>query len=157
MNPNSSEKPKPRGILKNPLNSTSERPTKLKWDEDNLLLTEAQKDSTMKIDEPKTPYVRYDHENDLVLTDLDSIPDMSLNGPISIPSQDIDSPPSGAHAIEENDWSEEEEEEEEDEETKEKHERFLKMRAQHYHMGDALKHPVELEDERPAMEMDEDL
>ena len=54
----------------------------LTWDEANIALTEIQKDSLMsvqltrcrykadenrKIDEPKTPYVRYDAENDLVL------------------------------------------------------------------------------------------
>lgn len=39
----------------------------LKWDEDNLMLTEQQKDSTMKVDEPKTPYIRYDAQNDQVL------------------------------------------------------------------------------------------
>lgn len=39
----------------------------LRWDEANLELTESQKDSTMKVDEPKTPYVRYDAENDQVL------------------------------------------------------------------------------------------
>jgi hypothetical protein len=31
------------------------------------MITEAQKDSTMKIDEPKTPFVYYDHENDRVM------------------------------------------------------------------------------------------
>lgn len=50
----------------------------LHWDEANIALTEIQKDSLMqvsvlasltsrKIDEPKTPYVRYDAENDVVL------------------------------------------------------------------------------------------
>ena len=38
----------------------------LQWDEENLALTEAQKDSQMKITEPKTPYVRYDAETDTV-------------------------------------------------------------------------------------------
>jgi protein phosphatase inhibitor 2 len=36
----------------------------LQWDEENLALTEAQKDSQMKITEPKTPYVRYNAELD---------------------------------------------------------------------------------------------
>ena len=40
---------------------------RLKWDEENLIITEAQKDSTMKIDEPKTPYVHYDHELDKII------------------------------------------------------------------------------------------
>jgi protein phosphatase inhibitor 2 len=42
----------------------------LKWDEANIAETEVGKDSLMKIDEPKTPYVRYDAENDLVLGGL---------------------------------------------------------------------------------------
>ena len=38
---------------------------RLKWDEANLYLTEQEKSSTMKIDEPKTPYaMRYDPEED---------------------------------------------------------------------------------------------
>ncbi|KAH9168190.1 hypothetical protein EDB89DRAFT_1855782, partial [Lactarius sanguifluus] len=38
----------------------------LQWDEANLALTELQKDSQMKITEPKTPYVRYNAELDEV-------------------------------------------------------------------------------------------
>lgn len=38
----------------------------LSWDEENLALTEIQKDSLMKITEPKTPYVRYNAETDTV-------------------------------------------------------------------------------------------
>ncbi|KAI0329556.1 hypothetical protein GY45DRAFT_1324845 [Cubamyces sp. BRFM 1775] len=41
-------------------------PSSLQWDEENLALTEAQKDSHMKITEPKTPYVRYNAETDTV-------------------------------------------------------------------------------------------
>lgn len=38
---------------------------RLKWDEANLYLTEQEKSSTMKIDEPKTPYAkRYDPTED---------------------------------------------------------------------------------------------
>lgn len=40
---------------------------RLKWDEDNLMITEAQKDSTMKISEPKTPYIHYNSETDEVM------------------------------------------------------------------------------------------
>lgn len=38
----------------------------LQWDEENLALTEVQKDSLMKITEPKTPFVRYNAETDTV-------------------------------------------------------------------------------------------
>src|SRR5712671_6129811 len=38
----------------------------LQWDEANIALTELQKDSQMKITEPKTPYVRYNAELDEV-------------------------------------------------------------------------------------------
>ncbi|KFZ16702.1 hypothetical protein V502_04963 [Pseudogymnoascus sp. VKM F-4520 (FW-2644)] len=45
-----------------PVDDTSMR---LKWDEANLYLTEQEKSSTMKIDEPKTPYAcRYDPDED---------------------------------------------------------------------------------------------
>lgn len=39
----------------------------LQWDEENLSLTEIQKDSLMKITEPKTPYVRYNAETDEII------------------------------------------------------------------------------------------
>ncbi|GAA6025608.1 hypothetical protein JCM11491_001427 [Sporobolomyces phaffii] len=78
----------PRGILKNahPSSSTatatataSAAPPShgLAWDEANLSLNEVQKDSTMKITEPKTPYVRYNAETDEVM-DLDKIPGFEL-------------------------------------------------------------------------------
>jgi protein phosphatase inhibitor 2 len=59
---------------------------RLKWDEANLYLTEQEKSSTMKIDEPKTPYAkRYDpgededeirtlDARDIAVDELDSIP-----------------------------------------------------------------------------------
>jgi protein phosphatase inhibitor 2 len=50
---------------------------RLKWDEANLYLTEQEKSSTMKIDEPKTPYAkRYDpaeDEDEMCTLDADEI------------------------------------------------------------------------------------
>lgn len=43
-----------------------DNPLSLTWDEANLLETEIQKDSLMKITEPKTPFVRYNAETDEV-------------------------------------------------------------------------------------------
>ncbi|KAH9943143.1 uncharacterized protein BXZ73DRAFT_97197 [Epithele typhae] len=69
---------KPKGILKNaPPNAPGGTQHSLQWDEENLALTEAQKDSHMKITEPKTPYVRYNAETDTVESD---IPSLDLNG-----------------------------------------------------------------------------
>ena len=91
----------PRGILKNvnddpassstpstAITATSTTPAALhspalpadgsvRWDEVNLNLNDLQRDSTMKITEPKTPYVRYNAETDEVM-DLDKIPGFEL-------------------------------------------------------------------------------
>ena len=46
---------------------------RLKWDEANLYLTEQEKSSTMKIDEPKTPYARrYNPDEDEAEGDTDA-------------------------------------------------------------------------------------
>ncbi len=46
--------------------SLSDVQYRLQWDEANLAATEIEKDSLMKITEPKTPYVRYNAELDQV-------------------------------------------------------------------------------------------
>ncbi|ORZ00699.1 hypothetical protein BCR43DRAFT_485655 [Syncephalastrum racemosum] len=64
-----------KGILKRKSNVAAENSdSRLKWDEANLEMNEGQKDSTMKIDEPKTPYIRYDAEKDEVLNMPDDAP-----------------------------------------------------------------------------------
>lgn len=75
--------PKPRGILKNapPLSGSGQH---LQWDEENLALTELQKDSLMKITEPKTPYVRYDAETDTIDGEIPNL-DLSTNSAYSSP------------------------------------------------------------------------
>jgi protein phosphatase inhibitor 2 len=82
----------PRGATSRRQSSTSaghadaadENSPRLKWDEANLYLTEQQRDSTMKITEPKTPYAKqYDptedeaemaalNAEDIVVDELDS-------------------------------------------------------------------------------------
>ncbi|EPQ59192.1 hypothetical protein GLOTRDRAFT_109575 [Gloeophyllum trabeum ATCC 11539] len=67
--------PKPKGILKNaphPPASPQQGP-RLQWDEENLAATEIQKDSLMKITEPKTPFVRYNAETDTIEGDIPSL------------------------------------------------------------------------------------
>ncbi|KAI9047301.1 hypothetical protein LZ554_008749 [Drepanopeziza brunnea f. sp. 'monogermtubi'] len=57
--------------------SAEDQQMRLKWDEANLYLTEQEKSSTMKIDEPKTPYARqYDpteDEEELRMIDTEDI------------------------------------------------------------------------------------
>jgi len=74
--PRSASNPKPKGILKNAPQNTGAATHSLQWDEANLALTEIQKDSLMKITEPKTPYVRYNAETDEIEGD---IPNLDLN------------------------------------------------------------------------------
>ncbi|KAL8284156.1 hypothetical protein RQP46_004905 [Phenoliferia psychrophenolica] len=71
---NSYTGPKPRGILKN---AASAKGGAVVWDEENLAVNELAKDSTMKIDEPKTPWVNYNPDTDEVM-DLDKIPGFEL-------------------------------------------------------------------------------
>ncbi|KAI9462061.1 hypothetical protein F5148DRAFT_1214450 [Russula earlei] len=61
---------KPKGILKNAPPPPGAAAQHLQWDEENIALTELQKDSQMKITEPKTPYVRYNAELDDVEGDI---------------------------------------------------------------------------------------
>jgi len=80
---------KPKGILKNAAPAPGVAPQhSLQWDEANIALTEMQKDSQMKITEPKTPYVRYNAELDEVEGD---IPKFELGAP-SVPSPPPASP-----------------------------------------------------------------
>ncbi|QRV72520.1 hypothetical protein RhiJN_00534 [Ceratobasidium sp. AG-Ba] len=80
--------PKPKGILKNALPSPGLNNTRLTWDEENLALTEVQKDSLMKITEPKTPYVRYNAETD------------EVEGFSNIPAFNLDSRPARPNSTE---------------------------------------------------------
>lgn len=75
-NSNPSKAP-PRGILKNNPGTQEPRSPHLTWDEPNLALNDLNRDSTMKITEPKTPFVRYNAETDEVMN-LDAIPDFDL-------------------------------------------------------------------------------
>lgn len=98
--PRSASHPKPKGILKNAPQSPGVIGHSLQWDEENLALTEIQKDSLMKITEPKTPYVRYNAETDEVEGD---IPNLDLSGRFIASSSNPASPvlsisPTGADA-----------------------------------------------------------
>jgi protein phosphatase inhibitor 2 len=77
----SSSNPRPLGSRRQsalPAGDEDENSPRLKWDEANLYLTEQEKSSTMKIDEPKTPYAKKydpseDEEPELRTLDMDEI------------------------------------------------------------------------------------
>ncbi|KAG2343660.1 hypothetical protein BDR05DRAFT_933190 [Suillus weaverae] len=92
--PRSASNPKPKGILKNAApQQPGSQSHSLQWDEENLALTEIQKDSLMKITEPKTPYVRYNAETDQVEGD---IPSLDLSGRVPSPIEYLSSSPRSA-------------------------------------------------------------
>ncbi|KAG0315483.1 hypothetical protein BGZ97_008187 [Linnemannia gamsii] len=126
----------------------------LKWDEENLIITEAQKDSTMKIDEPKTPFVHYDHELDRVL-DADEV--FRLNGPRKKQAALAHTPPVPSYFKGLPDEDEDDDEDDDDREPNDEpeewqssdedeqenktddHDKFARLRAQHYNMREAVK------------------
>jgi protein phosphatase inhibitor 2 len=153
---------------------------RLKWDEANLYLTEQEKNSTMKIDEPKTPYAKhYDPTEDedeirtldadeIMVDELDKehvgrspksarakeeeIPGLSLGEPEeAVPEQDL-----AEHAARKEKAVHVKGEEHVglSKEEQEKHKKFEQMRRKHYEMknvANLLGHPDEID----AMDEDE--
>ncbi|CAG8712836.1 16226_t:CDS:2, partial [Racocetra fulgida] len=85
---------------------------------DNIQLTEGQKNSTMKITEPKTPYIHYNQETDEIMTDLQTIPGLVLESSrVSPPAGSLSSvSPTSAHFPDsiKDDWESESSEEDEE-------------------------------------------
>ncbi|KAI6354369.1 hypothetical protein MCOR25_008629 [Pyricularia grisea] len=148
---------------------------RLKWDEANLYLTEQERTSTMKIDEPKTPYAKhYDPTEDPSDDEMengdgsggsgrragagqDEIPGLSLGEPEEAVPDDagrtravhVDEVQGSGHDNDEDGMAGLSAEE------REKHRKFEEMRKKHYEMRDAaqlLGHPEDLDD----MDEDED-
>ncbi|KAF9197006.1 hypothetical protein BGZ50_002717 [Haplosporangium sp. Z 11] len=167
-----------KGILKRSASQQppEERAPRLKWDEENLIITEAQKDSTMKIDEPKTPYVHYDYELDKII-DMDEAFTLDESKKKKHTTLAHTSPvPSYMPGLNSKDGDDEDkyrnEDDDEDEEgdiddwkdsdnedldepahKKIDHDKFAKMRAEHYKMKEALQLGHELaEEELRALE-----
>ena len=139
-----------------------ENSPRLKWDEANLYLTEQQRDSTMKIDEPKTPYAKqYDPTEDeeemsalnaeeLVVDELDAAKMKRMRREDDIPGLDIgepevaqelehsQTPDSEKRVVVDIDMTDEYSHGEETanmtKEEREKHHQFELMRRKHYEM-----------------------
>ncbi|KAH8732066.1 hypothetical protein GQ44DRAFT_801000 [Phaeosphaeriaceae sp. PMI808] len=139
-----------------------ENNAQLKWDEANLYLNEQNRDSTMKIDEPKTPYAKqYDPAEDeeevemldaenLNVDELDNkprqkprigdIPEFDLGEPELRARTDAHTPDSEKRVIVEEDAEGEDGYHGEllpnaTQEEREKHRKFEQLRKKHYEMG----------------------
>ncbi|KAI8823079.1 uncharacterized protein EV422DRAFT_391237 [Fimicolochytrium jonesii] len=144
-----------RGILKHSAEDVG-APRGIKWDEDNLQMTEAAKSATMKITEPKTPYIRYDSASDMVLGSTAAVPPMELTDALVDVEKEREREKdrnaeraqenaNGAHPVvvkrrvSVDEWDDDEPEETMTAEEREKHDKFEAMRASHYNMRSALK------------------
>lgn len=149
----------------------------LKWDEANLYLNEQNRDSTMKIDEPKTPYVKqYDpaeDEEEIEMLDAEQIKVDELDSKPArkpkveeIPEFDLGEPELRARGESQTPESEKRVMVEDDaegdngyhgellpnatQEEREKHRKFEELRKKHYEMRnvkDLLAHPDDDDDE----------
>ncbi|KAJ4322506.1 hypothetical protein N0V94_002382 [Neodidymelliopsis sp. IMI 364377] len=155
-----------------------ENSPQLKWDEANLYINEQNRDSTMKIDEPKTPYAKqYDpaedeeeiemlDARDLTVDELDAKP-RRKNKVEDIPEFDLGEPELRARGESQTPDSEKRVlvEPEEDkgyhgelppnatQEEKEKHRKFEELRKKHYEMRnvkDLLGHAEDEDDDDQA-------
>ncbi|KAJ1552691.1 hypothetical protein HK405_010359 [Cladochytrium tenue] len=139
--------PSKRGILKN--SAVGRASARLRWDEDNLMLTEAQKDSTMKITEPKTPFIHYNMETDEITGNTGAVPPMELTEALdkakarrsstgSLASSDSDSGRRAGGGGSDWESTDDEEKGKMNAEERQKHDKFMRLRAQHYNMRAAL-------------------
>ncbi|KAI9229178.1 MAG: hypothetical protein DHS80DRAFT_30130 [Piptocephalis tieghemiana] len=146
--------------LSSPSSAQHEGKGKGVWDEESLQDTESLRGTRMKIDEPKTPYVSYDDHtrraDEAEASMEDDLAPISLSASVDLGDSaetHVDTTLANEGGEEwETDEGEEEEEEEDgglsleerqriEEAEKARHERFAKMRAQHYDMRKAFKKP----------------
>jgi len=157
------------------LQQADENSPRLKWDEANLYLTEQQRDSTMKITEPKTPYAKqYDpsedeedishlNPDDLLVDELDKakpqkkptkedeIPGLDIGEPVGM-LEHSHTPDSEKRVIVDRDMTDEgthgEEPPDMTAEERERHRQFEERRKKHYEMKNVknlLGHAEELD------------
>ncbi|KAF1962495.1 hypothetical protein CC80DRAFT_161936 [Byssothecium circinans] len=153
-----------------------ENSPRLKWDEANLYLTEQQRDSTMKITEPKTPYAKqYDPAEDepeiemlnaeeLKVDELDKaktrkprtddIPDLNIGEP-NLEASNAQTPDGEKRVIVEPDAESDAGHHGEElahltPDEREKHKKFEELRKKHYEMKnvkDLLGHPETVDED----------
>ncbi|TPX33766.1 hypothetical protein SmJEL517_g03430 [Synchytrium microbalum] len=140
--------------------SSNPASSRIRWDEDNLMMTEAAKGATMKITEPKTPYIHYNADTDTVLgTSANvAIPPIELTTAMqqysdtvattnNTKSPSVRSTSASSFASNGSEWDDSDDDEEADPEEQERRRKFKQMRAQHYNMKEALRKAKQVQDE----------
>ncbi|KAG2208888.1 hypothetical protein INT47_011028 [Mucor saturninus] len=119
-----------KGILKNTCQPKDTH--KLKWDENKLKETEKLKEQvTMKVDEPNTPYVRYNSDLDEV-TNWQDLPENIRAAHEEPEDFCLDDDDMGGQSVNKISFA------------RKRHEEFERKRAQHYgHTADIVFHPKE--------------
>ncbi|KAJ3369182.1 hypothetical protein GGF31_005463 [Allomyces arbusculus] len=138
----------------------------LRWDEDTIRMHDAERGTRMKIDEPKTPFMKYDAS----MEDLDGgVPPLELSAAMDVvaasppqsPQHRRPSSASSDHWTTDSEHDEDHaaasgDEDETPEERAERHRRFEQMRAQHYNMKEALARARWLAEHEDAEANDDD-
>jgi protein phosphatase inhibitor 2 len=110
-----------------------------RWDEDNLADAEANRSSTMKIDEPKTPFIQAIQENsddsDSKFLIIRHIKEISTIGIQSLTLSENDAM-STSNSETSSDWETSDDDDDDDE--VDKNGDFDELRRKHYNMRDAL-------------------
>lgn len=142
-----------------------ENSQRLKWDEANLYLTEQERTSTMKINEPKTPWAQnYDPAEDQSGdedAEMKDIPGLSLGEPEeAVPETEVRQRSASKVHVKETGEGHDADEDSMvgmSAEEREKHRKFEKLRKSHYNMENVahlLGHPEEID--RMAEEEDDE-
>jgi len=110
------------------------------------MMTEADRGKTMKITEPKTPFIRYNIEKDEVYGHTAAVEPVELTMALEAEKQEMPDFSLGGSCEDfeddnevqndDDDWDDDDEEETEEE--RKKREEFKKKRAEHYNMKEAL-------------------
>lgn len=135
--------PSVRTILKRKNDPSGTAPTRIKWDEDNLALMESQKTSTMKITEPKTPFIHHSASSDQIFNTMIAMElEDAVNDRFSLSSENASKNGEIDMLGADKDWEDENVEEEE----WNKRQKFNQLRAHHYNMKAVMQNARELVD-----------
>ena len=148
----------PKGILKSSKfqsskQSSTEASKSIVWDDPTIQKHDLERGTRQKIDEPKTPYIHYEHETDEILSD--SLPPSHYQE--QLPQEQLEQkvqafqPFQQVNTSNEMNWSSDEEQQDKKQEQVVDL-NFVKKRNSHYQMGNLLKNRPVLDDDEEEEE-----